>query len=101
MARLMESVLSRHGMLDDKTTLCSTKYKRPHDFGVHFRVFSVAHDRSTIVPLIAKCLSITESGQEPESGPGGDDSCSECGPKLALIAGLAHLDCRPLQVGAF
>ena len=31
-----------------------------------------------------------------ESGPGGDDSCSECGPKRALIAGPAHLDCRPL-----
>src|SRR6266568_4956726 len=35
-----------------------------------------------------------------ESCPGGVDSCSECGPKLTLIAGPARLDCRPLHLGA-
>src|SRR2546425_1259481 len=33
-----------------------------------------------------------------ESGPGGVDSCSQCGPKLALIAGQARFDCRPLHL---
>src|SRR5712691_7325357 len=33
-----------------------------------------------------------------ESGPGGVDSCSQCGPKLALIAGQARFDCRPLHI---
>jgi hypothetical protein len=32
-------------------------------------------------------------------GPEAGDRCKECGPEKALIAGLIHCDCSPLQVG--